>query len=450
MKMLRRYDPHQEYFLYPETICKPAPYEISDDMASCPHDFSERDDARVIILTKGGKALSQFQPSTRDYPAFFRSLTNLFHGLQHIHAAGLAHNDIKPDNVVTRKKTDGTYTTKFIDFGLMASGESLARRARQTDDIMYKYDILQSNYRYWSFDMRFTKLAMIQSAMAQSDKMMKNVKKYYDGLSPDVSFPYKAFSYPALTRTIAADIARQLSVMPTTRRHAFIMTRSDILGLGLTIAQVYFRLTGHRDDGEARAHVVIPNLAAGRGYVELENSYYAGYHPVGTAWHTRVRDEISLPLYNLVRRMIHVNPFRRITRDDALAAYEAILPRMALLFSEANIAAHLNHMILRRADDEHPVLFAPALAASSSPLVAAAAAAEDDVVLGFEQSPLLSASPEKIPRELAVSSTSSPSSGLSWRRRSLNTLSLSSNSSGTRRRRIREHGFSPRRTRKNS
>lgn len=463
MRMLRSSDPDQRYFLYPETICTPAPYTAADQMARCPHDFSARDEARVIILTKGGKALSQFQPTRADYPAFFSSLVNLFEGLQRIHANGIAHNDIKPDNVVTRKRTDGTYMTKFIDFGFMAKGADLAQRATKESDTLHDYSILQSNYRYWSFDMRMTDPAVLASAAARSASTATRIQNYYRGLGPHPSFPHRAFDYPRLTIMSVSQIAQQLHAMPIVRRHNFIMSHSDILGLGLTLAQVYYRLTGHSDNGGVAPHVVIPddiyNPAWDNAFVEPQYAHGV-YNAAERAWNVQVRDQISIPLFRLIRRMIHVNPFDRISLADALAEYQAILPAINALFSPANILAHLKVATLQRADKDYPVDFAPlaaGAAASSSP-AAAAAAAEDDVVFGFEQSPLLSASPEKIPREFAVSSTSSPSSSPSWRRRSLNTLSLSSNSSGTRRRRIREivhrtmreHGLSPRRTRKNS
>ncbi len=425
MRMLRGSDPDQRYFLYPETICTPAPYAAADQMARCPHDFSDRNEARVIVLTKGGKALSQFQPTRADYPAFFLSLVNLFQGLQRIHAAGIAHNDIKPDNVVTRKRADGTYVTKFIDFGFMAKGDDLEKRAAKDSDSLHDYTVLQSNYRYWSFDMRMTDPAVLASAAARSATTVTRIQNYYRGLGPHPSFPHRAFDHPRLTILRVSQIAQQLHAMPIVARHNFIMSHSDILGLGLTLAQVYYRLTGHSDQGDAAPHVFIPddiyNPAWDNSFVEPQHAH-GNYNAAERAWNIQVRDHISIPLFTLVRRMIHVNPFDRISLAVALAEYQAILPAINALFAPANIAAHLKVATLLRADNRYPVDFAPpaaGAAASSSPAAVAAVAAADDAVFGFEHSPFMDEPSPPTPvspfsHDSLSRSSSRHSSGGSW------------------------------------
>jgi serine/threonine protein kinase len=447
--LLMPYDPHQQYFLYPETICKPAVYAPKDNIHNCPHDFSKRRKARVIILSKGGRAISRFQPSEGDYLAFFTSFANLFDGLLRIHHDGIAHNDIKPDNVVTRKKADGSYSTRFIDFGLMINGAELAARALDQEDPMSNYDVLHSNYIFWSFDMRLTDPMLLAEARTGSVKTETEIDNYYDNVTkPNRAIPYSAFEATRMTLADVVDLADRLTHIPLIDRHKFIVTSSDVLGLGLTLAETYFRLTGHCDVGFAVPIVhILDNLNTAHPFFVAVDTATRSYNAADRAWHIAVRNHISIPLYMLVRRMIHVNPFIRIDLHVARAAYQMLLPRMAHLFTEANITEHLKQAALSK--HYAPVNFvnaaiAAGAVASSSPVAVAADAAVAEDVMGFAQSPLLSASPEKIPRELAVSS-SSPSSNLHWRRR-LNTLSLSSDTPRT----MREVGFSPRRTRKNS
>jgi hypothetical protein len=395
--LLIRYDPDQQYFLYPETICRPAPYEPEDLIDSCPHDFSDRRQARVIVLSKGGRALSKFQPLAGDYPAFFNSFLNLFEGLQRIHNDGIAHNDIKPDNVVTRRKATGEYVTRFIDFGLMVNGDDLAARAANPDDIMSGYSVLQSNYLYWSFDMRLTDPAVLASAAGRSASTRTRIDKYYDNVTDrNDRIPYKSFDHPRMSVHTVSQIAQQLHAAPLADRHKFIMTMSDVLGLGLTLAETYYRLTGHADRGEAVPFVKIVDgftVRGGATYTPVEGAM-SDYNAADRAWHISVRNNISIPLYQLVRRMITANLFDRIPLPAAAAAYAMLVPRMAAHFTEANIMAHLKPGALV-SEIEEPVDFAAVAApASSSPAAAAAEeAVEAEDVLGFAHSPM--ASPRK-------------------------------------------------------
>lgn len=403
-QLLAPYDRHQQYFLFPETICRPAPYDVSDRVDRCPHDFSNLRNTRVIVLSKGGRALSKFQPLPGDYPAFFNSFLNLFDGLQRIHNDGIAHNDIKPDNVVTRRRANGEYLTRFIDFGLMANGGDLATRASKPEDIMSDYHVLQSNYLYWSFDMRLTDPAILASAGARSASTRTRIDRYYDAVAMRRDFlPYKAFNHPRMTIVEVSQIAQRLGTMAIADRHRFIMTQSDILGLGLTLAETYYRLTGHGDRGEAVPLIkIVDNFSApgGEVYTTVDTAT-TDYSAADRAWHISVRNNISIPLYQLIRRMITANTFNRITLADARAAFAMLLPRMAAHFTEANILTHIKPGALT-AEIAVPVDFAAAAAgiagpASSSPAaaVAAAADAEADDVMGFAQSPLEIISPHE-------------------------------------------------------
>lgn len=461
--MLTPLDPHQQYFLYPETVCKPAPFAPEDNIAACPLALPRTRDRRVIIMGKGGRALTKFQPLHGDYPAFFRSLLNIFDGLGRLHANGIAHNDVKPDNIVTRRRANGEYHTRLIDFGLTINGGDLVARATNREDTMYKYRVLQTNYLYWSFDMRLTDPAVLGLAAVASRSIGNEIRRYYNEVAQRRDYiPYNAFNNPRLELADVTQIGLTLLAMPVADRHRFIVTQSDILGFGLTLAETYYRLTGHIDRGGTDPHIQLIDGFSGPGpsaYVDPEDAHH-DYDAADRAWHISVRDNISLPLYQLVRRMIDANPFTRIPLDAARAAYAMLLPRILELFTHANVYAHLKAEALKYAI-EKPVDFwegvvAAGRPASSSPAAAAAAAAEEAAdVLGFAQSPLRVASPLEIPANLAVSSSSE--SPMSRRSRSLNTLSLSSNSSGTRRRRIREflrnsmrrQGISPRKTNKN-
>jgi serine/threonine protein kinase len=420
-QLLSPYDRNQQYFLFPETICRPAPYAPADNIHHCPHDFSNRREARVIVLSKGGRALTRFQPLPGDYPAFFKSFQNLFDGLTLIHDDGIAHNDIKPDNIVTRRRTDGTYLTRFIDFGLMANGADLAARSADITDIMEGYNVLQSDYMYWSFDMRMTDPTILYYASMRSASTRTRLDNYYDMVTERRDFiPYKSFNHPRMTIVEVSQIAQHLGAMSLSDRHMFIMTQSDILGLGLTLAEVYYRLTGHSDRGEAAPLIkIVDGFSVPNGSVHAPIEYASiDYSAADRAWHTSVRDNISIPLYQLVRRMITANLFNRIPLASASAAFAMLLPRMATHFTRANILAHIKPDALALEVAE-PVNFAAAAAAlarpaSSSPAMPAAAGevAEAEDIMGFAHSPIEIVSPHEL-GSLNLSSSSSSSSSSS-------------------------------------
>jgi len=60
-------------------------------------------------------------------PQFRAFARQLMAGLQALHAAGIAHRDLKPDNVLMRRGSTGEYTLKLADFGFAKEEASLLR-----------------------------------------------------------------------------------------------------------------------------------------------------------------------------------------------------------------------------------------------------------------------------------------------------------------------------------
>lgn len=348
--LLKPLDPLQQRFLYPEDMCKPASYDpTEDDMTGCPIDFSDRENTRVLIMAEGGSAISKLQLLHGDYPAFFNSLLTIFDGLQILHNNSIAHNDVKPDNIVTQKREDGTFRTRFIDFGLTINGKDLAKRAVNPSDNMYQYNILKSNYSYWPFDMRMTDPELLDGMTSMDESIGEQLDEYYGKIeseSDDMFFPYRMLTGQKLTVAEIYQIAKDLErIKDVSVRQTFIITQSDILGLGITLAEIYVRLVGHADYGVTASRIVlIDDLKHPDGptFVEIKDAVHE-YNDADRIWHKEVCDNISTPLYNLVRQMIKTNPFERITLSEARATFATLLSQMEKYFTYDNIKLHIKH-----------------------------------------------------------------------------------------------------------
>lgn len=396
MRTLRPLDPHQRFFLYPETICKPAAYAPEDRIADCPHDYSNRDEARVIINSKGGLNLAAFQPQPGDYPAFFRSLVNIFDGLEILHTGAIGHNDVKLDNIVTRRMPNGEYHTRLIDFGLMIDAHALRNQAANPEHMFYKYRRLHRDYIYWGFEIRLVDPRVIDLFIDNPAAGQPVVDHYNSNkLSAGVYVPYKSFQHPLLTTHDVEEIAMHIDTMPMVERFMYISSMSDVLSLGLALAEVYYRLTGHRDRGGAVLEIAVAdNFGPDARYSRIEDAT-VNYTATARVWHATVRDRVSIPLYNLIRQMIHSNVLRRISLVAARAQFLTILPHIQALFTEVHVLTHINQYALTGATYGTPVNFAEAAvlagrAASSSPGAAAVVESEEAAaIMGFEHSPLI-------------------------------------------------------------
>lgn len=143
IKEFKRIDPHEKYGIYgsaPEKI--DAKRFVSGaggpaERAKCTLLKIHEDDAYQLSQTKarGDLELLRYDHSRASFLNVWDShnLPNLFRGLAAYHRAGLAHLDVKPDNVVffgyneMRQRKSVTVATKFafIDFGLSEKLRSL-------------------------------------------------------------------------------------------------------------------------------------------------------------------------------------------------------------------------------------------------------------------------------------------------------------------------------------
>lgn len=346
-------DPARNYFLYPEAICEPAPFEASDEVAKCHLKFSAKNPQRVIIMGKGGENLENLTLRPREYVPFFESLRNVFSGLMILNTAGLAHMDAKPPNIVTRRHSDGSFHTRLIDFGLMIDPTRLDMWSDISGNTFDSYTVLNSNYLYWPFEVRLLKPSIMAHAVAQSFEIVPELARFYRELaSVRRSVPYELFGARRLTRAEVTALVTPLAGMEAASRYAAIINKVDVHGLGVTLAQIYYRFTGHRDAGGVAGPVIavkaappVPNpVDPTKPAIQVVPTPVAALAPSAVlpaevvAWHQALAERLSIPFYTLVRAMTEPLPARRPTMEVALAAYDAILLRLAEELTAENVS----------------------------------------------------------------------------------------------------------------
>jgi hypothetical protein len=339
-------DPTRQYFLYPEAICNPARPEASDEIHKCKLTFPVTNPSRIIIMGKGGKDLQMLTLRSVEYIPFFESLRNVFIGLARLNRDGLAHMDVKPTNIVTRSHADGSFHTRLIDFGLLVDPTRLDALASRSTGAFKNYKVFRTSYLYWPFEVRFLDPVVFNGIITRSGVVDVDylLEQFYNKVGEvRRSVPYKAFVNRTLTPFKVATLAEPLAAMAPVSRYAAIIAKADIHGLGVSLSQIYYRFTGHSDNGGAAGPIIAIKETSGVIYLTT----LAGLAPSAKltvemiTWHRRLAERVSIPLYTLVRDMTDPLPDSRPSLDVALGRYEDILSRMVAELTPANIAMAL-------------------------------------------------------------------------------------------------------------
>ena len=72
----------------------------------------------VLELARGETLGATAARETLSRERVVRILEQLLHGLEHAHAAGLVHRDLKPDNVIVERDDKGAEHARIVDFGI--------------------------------------------------------------------------------------------------------------------------------------------------------------------------------------------------------------------------------------------------------------------------------------------------------------------------------------------
>lgn len=357
---MKRIDPEFKFSVYPHKMCLPrmedADRFIQEGISQCslrsPHEFYRIKDDKAMLRDlirhksimmlqseQAGSNLHTIEVSPIDIYPFFKGFTNLFNGIEFYQNKKFHHLDIKPPNIVSRKEPDGSYNTRFIDFGL---GKLLK------NIITYSPDYIRTeffNYPYYAYELRFLekwsefKYYGFQIKDEDFNNYINNILSYVNFYVPKETY----YTYNGTTQTYILQATKefymQLAWDINTRNnnkwelsediYTQLLEAGDVYSLGLTLAEVYRRIIKHfmffgkiykiRPDGS--------NIQLTPESADFPIEYTFGM-------------EICKPMYNLIKKMTDKNPFTRISIKDAKMEYKGIVEKMKPFFGIANINEH--------------------------------------------------------------------------------------------------------------
>lgn len=312
-------DPAKLHFIWPDLMCE---WDKTDDTPEDEVDSCDKapDYTHLLMSSDGGTNLHHIKPKYEEYTPFFESLRNLFQGLILMRDRHIAHCDIKPANIVSMKMPDGSFFTRYIDFGLSKDTTALSR--------VLDFDIFDANYIYWPMETRFYDIHY-HNTPARRNTTISGWYSEIDSSIRDI-LPQDSYYNTWAQHRYNGDALEQVLADLNFDETELALQKLDIFSVGITLAQVYHRFIPQRMR-------VKPD---GTLYVELPIKLYLTTgedFPRILEWHTQVQNRITNPLSRLIYDMIHIIPARRPTPEAALASYEAILPAMRELFTKQNL-----------------------------------------------------------------------------------------------------------------
>jgi serine/threonine-protein kinase len=83
-------------------------------------DVGETIDGRQLMVLElaDGRPLTELLAGPLPPARVIGLVRPILRGLEHAHAAGLVHRDLKPDNIIVEQRDDGTEVPRIVDFGI--------------------------------------------------------------------------------------------------------------------------------------------------------------------------------------------------------------------------------------------------------------------------------------------------------------------------------------------
>ena len=319
--LFRTIDPAQKYFLYPFEICDPQlPFRNTNNVKGCKVPMKVR---KILQSLDGGESIGAIKIEPADYPAFFKSISNLFEGLEKAHAKDVIHNDIKPDNIVVAKTDKELFNTRFIDFGISFKWDDLDKISKNKKTPFARnskgYGFFDQQYNYWSIEVSFANPHPVNKRKVIHDF-------YKDTIKGNKDIPYRIFykktpnssvEKAVIDETYLTWLEDKLKHMTPAEKYKFIFEKDDVYALGRTLSQVFYQRFGQRDEGMSEPHIVVEHNPLKFTKDEVD----------------RFSEIVAIPCYKLVRGMMSPDIRTRFTMKEAGNMYDdKVLPAINKFF----------------------------------------------------------------------------------------------------------------------
>lgn len=328
----RKIDPEKRFFIWSDAECllNQRNIRITNEIEKCPKSVVNyrNPSASLLFYEMGGSDLSKIELEAADYSPFLISIGNLIKGLSILHANGICHCDIKPDNMVTKSIGDTVFSSRYIDFGL-ASDTTRITSSSPKIELLSKHP-----YIYYPFNIKYLWSGRQKGTSAEE------IQRWYNEIgSTRFSFPQSTYWNRDWTPKYSASdfeaLRTQNNFIKDTRKG---LEGVDVFALGVSLIEVYSRLMGHYMRGaEDMPYIVV---LVGRDEVPVEQLTVADFNGNEELlnWHIAVAKFLSKPFYTLMGGMISINPRNRISAEAAANIYQTrIIPRITGVLNDPTI-----------------------------------------------------------------------------------------------------------------
>jgi serine/threonine protein kinase len=349
-KLLRLVDPEQKYLLYPLKFCRVNRLFLNkgdpnNNTSRCEGIFENiKNEGFLLFFKNGGPDLSKKNIAAGEYAAFFRDLLQLFEGLALLHQNNVVHLDIKEPNIVyeTISAEPPAFHFRYIDFGL---SRDVKIPLQENDSVML------ATYFAYPYELRFAYPYFSKGQITRQsidDYMRTNFNFKLDFFIPE-QLMWVRTERGRKTWSHEKFVSLWDGVESGEADEESLQKSADVFALGRTLATIYGTLLGHTMTYDG---ICVPNKSV-EHYRELIFTKKVPLERMDESpkkrWHTRVANEISTPLYNLVYHMMRFDYLNRLTIDKALESYKSLIPKFQELFTQDNIEKYLSPLFPRLA-----------------------------------------------------------------------------------------------------
>jgi serine/threonine protein kinase len=312
--IFRKIDPEENYFVTIEKACDVNTENIKPEnqIEKCPFTPSN---SQLFLMRDAGSSLDRLGLSAEQMLPFVKSFTNLFEGLKLAHSKDIVHHDIKPANVVTMPREDGTgFLTRFIDFGI---GMDLSN-APTLEEVNSALRIANQLYAYYPFEQIIMYPLTLSKYDKYTDEKKKEVQEYVKRMYVGNLQLFMKY-FPFLKPLFLTNANRPLFGLKTIVEEVFVKNDTftsyhraflyyfkacDVYMFGLTLASIIQRLGIHviQDDMGNVDFVLLSTYKKNNTRMVGQKSARKNI-PGFTEWFDQLKSLFLKPLFELIVAM---------------------------------------------------------------------------------------------------------------------------------------------------